>query len=242
MLRRILLFLVIALLFTRAAHSATGELELTVTDGTTGLPIAARMTLKDVRGRVRKIPGTVPWKDHFVFRGKVLLKLPPGTYTFELQRGPEYHIHTGHFTLKGGDSDTREVVMNRFVDMKKEGWWSGDLHIHRKLDDIKILMEAEDLHVGPVITWWNKQNYWLKRKPPEAQKQIVRFDQDRYYHMMAGEDERAGGAVLFFNLNQPLPITAATKEYPSSLKFIDMAAVRKTFTSMSKSLFGGTCR
>ena len=50
--------------------------------------------------------------------------------------------------------------MQRFVDMKKEGWWSGDLHIHRPPAEIELLMRAEDLHIGPVMTWWNNQNQW----------------------------------------------------------------------------------
>jgi hypothetical protein len=43
---------------------------------------------------------------------------------------------------------------------------------------------------------------------------------------MAGEDERGGGALLFFNLNEPLPITKATREYPSPMKFVEEARQR----------------
>ena len=28
-------------------------------------------------------------------------------------------------------------------------------------------MKAEDLHVAPVITWWNKRNAWAEESPPE---------------------------------------------------------------------------
>ena len=41
-------------------------------------------------------------------------------------------------------------------------------------------MQAEDLHVAPVITWWNKQNLWAQKKLPE--KALVRFDGNRFYH------------------------------------------------------------
>ena len=54
----------------------------------------------------------------------------------------------------------------------------------------------------------------------------MRFDEDRFYHVMAGEDEREGGALLYFHLTKPLAITAATREYPSLLKFATEA--RKT--------------
>ena len=43
---------------------------------------------------------------------------------------------------------------------------------------------------------------------------------------MAGEDERGGGAVLFFNLDRPLDIASASREYPSAVKFIADARAR----------------
>jgi hypothetical protein len=111
--------------------------------------------------------------------------------------------------------------IRRMVNMANAGWWSGELHIHRAMEDIELLMQAADLHVGPVITWWNAQNVWDRHPLPS--RPLVRFDRDRFCHLMSGEDERGGGAVLFFNLGQPLPITGATQEYPSSMEFIVQA-------------------
>jgi hypothetical protein len=71
------------------------------------------------------------------------------------------------------------------------------------------------------MTWWNNQNQWQGKKPPE--QPLVKFDGDRFYHLMAGEDEREGGALLYFNLPQPLPIAGSTCEYPSPLKFLEQA-------------------
>jgi hypothetical protein len=39
---------------------------------------------------------------------------------------------------------------------------------------------------------------------------------------MAGEDERGGGALLYFNLARPLPIKKLEREYPSGAKFLEM--------------------
>jgi hypothetical protein len=95
------------------------------------------------------------------------------------------------------------------------------LHVHRAPSDIELLMSAEDLHVAPVITWWNQRNTWADRQPPESL--LVSFGQQRFYHLMAGEDERGGGALLYFNLRQPLPIAEAEREYPSSCEFLKLA-------------------
>jgi hypothetical protein len=208
----------VATLFTASASAATGELELRVVDKDTGKPIAARIHLKDPKGKPVKPPKVPFWKDHFVFNGAILLELTTGMYTFELETGPEYRTQAGYFQIERGATDTKTVEMTRAVDMKKEGWWSGDLHIHRPPQDIELLMRAEDLHIGPVLTWWNKQNPWNDQPLPE--QPLVQFDDNRIYHLLAGEDEREGGALLFFNLAKPLSIAAASREFPSPAVFL----------------------
>ena len=43
------------------------------------------MHLKNPRGKPVKPPKVPFWKDHFVFDGAIVLELPPGTYTFEME-------------------------------------------------------------------------------------------------------------------------------------------------------------
>jgi hypothetical protein len=198
-----------------------GTVRIAVVDKTTQQPLAVRVHLRDKRDQPVLPPGVVSWKDHFVFSGTAALELRPGTYRFELERGPEYKMRTGEFTIERGDDDTHAVEMERFVDMKQEGWWSGDLHVHRSPQDVELLMQAEDLHVVPLITWWNDQNAWKEKElPPES---VVQFDRDRFYHLMAGEDEREGGALLYFNLPSPLPIAGAARETPCPVHFLELA-------------------
>jgi hypothetical protein len=40
---------------------------------------------------------------------------------------------------------------------------------------------------------------------------------------MGGEDERGGGALLYFNLSRPLEIVGAKREYPSPMKYLAQA-------------------
>jgi hypothetical protein len=218
------LFVVIVLLspIARVVFAANeGELEITAIDKGTGKEVAVRMHLKDRRGRPVLPRRAVAWKDHFVFDGKIKLELRPGAYTFEVERGPEYKVRTGHFMIERGAEDTHTVEMERFVDMKSKGWWAGELHVHRAVEHIELLMRAEDLHVAPVITWWNQRNLWEEREIPETL--LVRFDESRFYHLMAGEDEREGGALMYYNLSKPLPIQDAEREYPSPVLFLKMA-------------------
>jgi len=203
------------------ARAASGQLELTVVDRRTKQPIACRMHLRNAKGRPHR-PSKVPfWHDHFVFAGTITLKLPLGEYSFEMERGPEYVERTGRFTINRFADDRKEVDMLRFVDMSSYGWWSGDVDVRRPAEDIELLMLADDLHVAPVVTWWDDQDDWHGKPPREGL--LVRFDRDRFYHLMAGAHDRAGGTFLYFNLPAPLKLDAASREYPPPPVYLDRA-------------------
>src|SRR5947207_6843617 len=149
-----------------------GRLLIHAVDKATGQSIAARMHLKDARGKIIRPPKVPFWKDHFAFDGSIMLDLPLGTYTYEIESGRECKFQTGSFILQRNSNDTTTIEMQRFIDMKKDGWWSGDLHIHRPPADIELLMRAEDLHIGPVITWWNNRNEWEGKRSEEHTSEL----------------------------------------------------------------------
>jgi hypothetical protein len=203
----------------------TGPVELVVLDRQMGRPIACRVHLSDTTGKPQR-PSSLPfWRDHFACPGTVRLELTPGDYTYEVERGPEYARATGRFTVRAQEPVKVQVALERLADLAGEGWWSGELHVHRPLAEVPLLMEAEDLHIAPVITWWHNRklyrNLWegngAEKLPADP---LVRFDGDRYYHVLAGEDERGGGALLYFNLPRPLDLSQADLEYPSPLTFV----------------------
>ena len=200
------------------AIGATCRATLEVTDAATHQPVACRIHLKDDAGKPVK-PEKLPFfRDHFVFPGKAELELEPGRYSYEIERGPEYRLAHGEFVCSNGAPTLVRETLERIVDLAREGWWSGELHVHRPTNDVPLLMQAEDLHVAPVITWWNKTDLWAGKPRPEPL--LVRFDSNRFCHWMGGEDERGGGALLYFHLDAPLTITNATREYPASAQFL----------------------
>jgi hypothetical protein len=202
-----------------------GRVEITILDKATGKRVPCRVHLKDAKGKGLKADKLPFWNDHFVCHGEVALDLSPGKYTVEIEHGPEHSLFTDSFTLAAGRTKKLRVELQRLVDMPAKGWWPGDTHVHRRLEDIELLMRAEELHIAPVITWWNKRNLWAKAPLPD--EPLVRFDSNRFYHKMAGEDEREGGALLYFHLKRPLAISEATREYPSPLKFAQEARKHK---------------
>lgn len=201
------------------AHAT--QVELKITAPGSGEMMPARVHLKDMAGQPVRAPGLPFWNDHFVCPGTVQLELASGNYTLEVERGPEYRRHRGSFSVTATSPPSIAVELARVVDLGAKGWWAGDLHIHRPVADIPLLLRAEDLAVGPVITWWNQQNLWSTQTPPALL--TIRLDGPRFYNVMAGEDEREGGALLYFHLEKPLPLIGSRREFPSPLKFVEQA-------------------
>jgi len=197
------------------------EVMISVVDTATDAAVPCRVHLKDSAGEAVLSDALPSYRDHFVCPGTATLDLPTGEYTYEVERGPEYVAATGMFTVVDGAKNDVALSIARITDMAAAGWWSGELHVHRDVKDIELLMQAEDLHVAPVITWWNDRNLWKDQAIPD--QLLVRFDGNRFYHLMAGEDEREGGALLYFNLGQPLEIIGATREFPSPMAFLQSA-------------------
>lgn len=181
---------------------AAGELTLTVVDAATQKPMPCRMHLRTEKERPQRVSKMVTWHDHFVFPGTVKLKLPRGTYHFEIERGPEYVTRNGYFVVENQAKDDQRVDLRRACDMADEGWWSGDLHVHRPTKDAELLMLADDLHVAGMITWTEKKSDWSKRPVPG--EPVKRFDGNRYCDLLAGESSTDGGTLLFLNLGNPL--------------------------------------
>lgn len=202
-----------------AAFAGGGQLVLTVVDQQTRRPIACRMHLRRADGRPQKVKGYPVWDDHFVFPGKITLKLPKGGYRFEIEHGPEYVTRSGHFMIEHFADDSKEIDLRRFVDMAADGWYCGDLHARRPPRDIELLMLAEDLHVVPLVAWWNdKPTAGVK---PQKEQRVVRFDGNRYYSLSDGGFRWPGGSILCFNLPQPLYRSRPESEFPSPIELFE---------------------
>jgi hypothetical protein len=210
----LVILLIIAASDVRAAEGS--RVTIRVTEKATGKVMPARIHLKDSSGKAHQ-PKQLPfWRDHFVCTGEVQLDLAAGDYSIEVERGPEFSSHQGTFTAPASGTTNITAALERIADLAAEGWWSGELHVHRAIADAELLMRAEDLHIAQFITWWNKQNLWSNGPPENA---LRHFDGNRFAHVLAGEDEREGGALLYFNLKKPLAITGATRHFPSSLVY-----------------------
>lgn len=88
------------------------------------------------------------------------VNLPPGEYTFTAERGHEYYAARQKVTvLEIGDLPEVQLRLERWIDMAQRGWYSGDTHLHRKLEDVPNIVAAEDLHVALPLTYWVRGAY-----------------------------------------------------------------------------------
>jgi len=84
--------------------------------------------------------------------------IPAGRFTITVELGKEYHTLTRSLTI-GEQPMQIELPLSRWIDMNALGWYSGDTHVHRKLEDLPNLMLAEDLNVTFPLTYWVRAAY-----------------------------------------------------------------------------------
>lgn len=86
--------------------------------------------------------------------------LPPGKYLFTVERGHEYYADQQLVVIpETGDLPPVELKLERWIDMAARGWYSGDTHLHRKLEEVPNIVAAEDLHVALPLTYWVRGAY-----------------------------------------------------------------------------------
>ncbi len=151
------------------AHAAdTVHLTGDVVDAATGKPVAARVYLQGADGGsyfVKSEKGSAVtydktnWinarsveKHTSVSAHPFHVDLPPGKYSLVVERGKEYFPETKSTDLSG--PTTVRVSLRRWANLAERGWYSGETHIHRTLEELPTVVLAEDLNVAFPLTYW----------------------------------------------------------------------------------------
>ncbi|MCA9444080.1 MAG: CehA/McbA family metallohydrolase, partial [Candidatus Omnitrophica bacterium] len=186
-----------------------------------GQPTPSRILLRDASGETVIPDGRYKYQASFVIAGEAVMEVTPGDYSLAVKRGLEYETVETDLDLAAGATTEVELPLIRWVDLNGMGWYGGDLHVHRMVEIIPKLLLAEDLNLCTVQSLWNMESFWKKKKLPEDL--IQEADPTHVFHVLSEEDERDGGAVMFYNLKEPIPIAVPSRAYPSSLGFIEQA-------------------
>jgi hypothetical protein len=112
----------------------TGVVRLKVVDAAIGQPTIARISLREDKGRFHAPPGSLyrslRGRGHFYCDRAVEMTVPAGAYRLSAFRGPEYTVANQEFTVEAGQTREVTVELQRWAQMAKDGWYSGELHIH----------------------------------------------------------------------------------------------------------------
>lgn len=79
--------------------------------------------------------------------------VPPGKYTITVERGKEY-VPLVQSIEVGTEPAEVSLAIERWINMSRLGWYSGDVHAHRPLAEMPNLVMAEDLNVAMPLSHW----------------------------------------------------------------------------------------
>lgn len=147
-----------------------------VVDAGTGEPLAARVYVRSSDGRWHFARSASPEGSAVEYRKRrfpqcvemhttvsahpFLVDVPPGRVTVRVERGKEYLPMEKTVDVRD-DPVELTFELTRWIDMAALGWYSGDTHVHRSLDELPNLLLAEDLNVGLPLSYWVTTAYTL---------------------------------------------------------------------------------
>jgi hypothetical protein len=209
-----------------------------VFDEQTGMPLPARVHLQDQEGgwhfvssdggsavrydrQPKHLPGSVE-ANTTLSADPFFANLKPGTYTIRVERGKEYFPLEETVTI-GDQPVYRQFKLKRWINMAANGWYSGDTHVHRTLDELPNVMLAEDLNVTFPLTSWVTASGELPKSGSapkiwqssgQASSDLIRVDETHviyprnteYEITRVGDRRQVMGAFFILNHKTELPV------------------------------------
>ena len=223
-----------------------------------GKPTTAAFIIRDELNRVYPSRGRRLAPDFFfhnqIYRhsGESVL-LPPGKYTVESTRGPEYQVKTQTITVPNTETHQETFRLERWIHIAAEGWRSGDHHVHAAgcahyesptegvtPEDMMRHILGEDLNVGCVLSWgpcWYFQKQFFEGKIHELSTDdyIMRYDVE----VSGFPSSHAGHLSLLALTEDDYSGTQRIEEWPSwNLPVLQWAKEQGAVTGFSHSGWG----
>lgn len=209
-----------------------------ILDAETGEPVAARLYVQSPAGEwlhveSAALAGTaIPYS---VRRGESVevhtslsahpfrLTAPAGRYRLTAERGKEYLPMEMEIELTEDAVLERDVSLRRWSNVAKRGWYSGETHVHRTIEDLDTLVLAEDLNVAFPLTAWVTDTEAIPANNERATVQVPDLIQVDPTHVIwpvnteyelftVGGRRHTLGAVFVLNHRDPLKLAAPPVE------------------------------
>jgi EF hand domain-containing protein len=196
-----------------------------------GKPTVGRFTFTHEAGHIFP-PQAKRLAPDFYFQTQIyrpdngIVLLPPGEFTVEFGRGPEYRVNTRKVKIEAGKGEpSLAFKLERWVNPADFGWFSGDHHIHAAgckhytnpsegvlPEDMFLHVKGEALNVGCCLTWGPCYDYQRKFFEAVPHRLTEPFTVLKYDVEVSGFGSQALGHVCLLNLrDQTFPGSEGTK-------------------------------
>lgn len=119
--------------------------------------------------RGANIPGKLGAR-YWCVPGPFQMALSPGDYDVTVLRGVEHAPVQDTITIKSNETASRTYRPQRWVNMSKLGWYSGDDHVHAQIlsdRDARMVMDwiqAEDVRLANVVKMGDIYRTWFEQR------------------------------------------------------------------------------
>ena len=197
-----------------------------------GKPTTGRFLITDASGHVyppqakRLAPDLFFQKQIYRHDGETIL-LPPGKFTVQYGRGPEYSLKTAELVVPSVSARPPQfnAKLDRWVNPADYGFFSGDHHIHAAgcahytnptegilPEHMFLHVKGEGLNVGCCLTWGPCYDYQRKFFEAKPWQKSEPFTVLKYDVEVSGFGSQALGHVCLLNLrDQTYPGSDGTK-------------------------------
>tara|TARA_R110002049_G_scaffold285698_4_gene467097 strand:- start:267237 stop:269624 length:2388 start_codon:yes stop_codon:yes gene_type:complete len=197
-------------------------------------PTTAAFVITDAEGRIYPNPAKRLAPDFF-FHQQVYrtdgesVRLPPGDYTINVTRGPEYVPVRLQVNIPDVRRHQVAVKLRRWIHLAKQGWYSGDHHVHAAgcahydsptegvgPEDMMRHLLGEDLNVGCVLSWgpcWYTQKTFFEGRASalSTDEYLMRYDVE----VSGFPSSHAGHLCLLKLTEDDYPGTEVLEDWPS---------------------------
>jgi hypothetical protein len=162
-------------------------------------------------------PALLYWQEvaaYFV-PGGFSISLPPGKWRLAAMRGVEYLPVFEEFEIRAGETRVRKLALQRWVNMPKRGWYSGDDHVHHprmrpEHDELLITWaRAEDIHVMNILRMGDQRKTYFEQA---GYGKDHRYQKGDYALVSGQEDPRTDigeqGHAIALNITAPVRDTS----------------------------------
>jgi hypothetical protein len=148
---------------------------------------------------------------------------------YQVIKGYEYVIAEGEITAGAALSGAVTIPLSRWSSIPKQGWYSGDIHIHHiSPRTCRLEMEAEDLHVANILTsdfTTDQEQFEGKVNANSGRDRLIYVSQEFRHHEL--------GHLCLLNLKQLIqPVMPARREhYPLHLEACEQTRAQNGYVS-----------